>query len=139
MGSRSRSFCFTLINRETKKGGPNMKYIWLIASIALGAAGQVLMKWGIESLKTGDASAAIGAKLLTAWPVVAGLASYGLSSVFWLLALRRFPLSTAYPMVSLSYILVMVLSFYLFQETISIQKWAGAVVICAGVLLIARS
>ncbi|WP_165842370.1 EamA family transporter [Paenibacillus xerothermodurans] len=116
-----------------------MKYIWLIASIALGAAGQVLMKWGIESLKTGDASAAIGAKLLTAWPVVAGLASYGLSSVFWLLALRRFPLSTAYPMVSLSYILVMVLSFYLFQETISIQKWAGAVVICAGVLLIARS
>jgi undecaprenyl phosphate-alpha-L-ara4N flippase subunit ArnF len=115
-----------------------MKYIWLIASILLGTMGQVLMKWGLETLKSGDAAAA-GVKLITAWPVAAGLVSYGLSSVFWLLALRRFPLSTAYPMVSLSYILVMVLSLYLFQETITLQKWAGAAVISLGVLLIARA
>ncbi|MDF2960545.1 MAG: arnF [Paenibacillus sp.] len=116
-----------------------MKYIWLIASILLGALGQVLMKWGIESLKASGASAAAGMKLLTAWPVAAGLASYGLSSIFWLLALRKFPLSTAYPMVSLGYILVMVLGWYLFQESLSMQKWFGAAFISMGVVLIARA
>ncbi|WP_165972300.1 EamA family transporter [Paenibacillus piri] len=116
-----------------------MKYAWLIASILLGAAGQVLMKWGVESLKTSGAPAAAGMSLLTAWPVAAGLGSYALSSVFWLLALRKFPLSTAYPMVSMSYILVMALGWYLFQETISVQKWFGAAFISAGVVLIARA
>ncbi|NHN31942.1 SMR family transporter [Paenibacillus agricola] len=115
-----------------------MKYIELAASILLGAVGQILMKWGIESMRA-DGSAISGLNLIRAWPVFAGLASYGLSSVFWLLALRKFPLSTAYPMVSLGYILVMVISYWLFQETISMQKWFGAAVICGGVLLIARA
>jgi undecaprenyl phosphate-alpha-L-ara4N flippase subunit ArnF len=116
-----------------------MKYIELIASIVLGAVGQVLMKWGIESLKVGDTTTVTGLGLLRAWPVAAGLASYGLSSICWLLALRKFPLSTAYPMVSLGYVLVMLISVWLFHETISMQKWLGAAVILAGVALIARS
>jgi undecaprenyl phosphate-alpha-L-ara4N flippase subunit ArnF len=115
-----------------------MKYIELIASILLGAAGQILMKWGIESLREGG-TAISGMNLIRAWPVAAGLASYGLSSVFWLLALRKFPLSTAYPMVSLGYVLVMIMSLWLFQETISMQKWLGAAVILGGVVLIARA
>jgi undecaprenyl phosphate-alpha-L-ara4N flippase subunit ArnF len=116
-----------------------MKYIWLIASILLGAAGQVLMKWGLESLKSGNTAVPAGMNLISAWPVAAGLASYALSSVFWLLALKRFPLSTAYPMVSLGYVLVMVISYWLFQETITMQKWFGAGFIIGGVMLIARA
>jgi undecaprenyl phosphate-alpha-L-ara4N flippase subunit ArnF len=115
-----------------------MKYIELIASILLGAVGQILMKWGIESMRA-DGYAATGLNLVRAWPVVTGLASYGLSAMFWLLALRKFPLSTAYPMVSLGYVLVMVMSYWLFQETISMQKWFGAAFIFSGVVLIARA
>ncbi|MCS7463267.1 EamA family transporter [Paenibacillus doosanensis] len=116
-----------------------MKYIWLIASILLGALGQVLMKWGIESLKSAGNAAAAGFSWTGIGPIIAGLASYGISSLFWLLALRRFPLSTAYPMVSLSYILVMIMGYVLFQETLSMQKWFGAAFITAGVLIIARA
>ncbi|SFL72603.1 Multidrug transporter EmrE [Paenibacillus sp. 1_12] len=116
-----------------------MNYIVLIASIVLGAVGQVLMKWGIESLKVGDTTTVTGLGLLRAWPVAAGLGSYALSSICWLLALRKFPLSTAYPMVSLGYVFVMLMSIWLFQETISMQKWLGAAVILGGVALIARS
>ncbi|MFE5323585.1 EamA family transporter [Paenibacillus sp. NPDC056579] len=116
-----------------------MKYIWLIASILLGASGQVLMKWGIETGKqTGNAVIA-GLNMTALLQIGSGLASYALSSVFWLLALKRFPLSTAYPMVSMSYILVMALGYFLFNETISMQKWFGVAFISVGVLFIARA
>jgi multidrug transporter EmrE-like cation transporter len=115
-----------------------IQYVWLIVSVLLGAAGQVMMKWGVGSWKpAGDGLA--WSNLMTSWPIAAGLASYGLSSMFWLLTLRKLPLSTAYPMVSLGYILVMVLGFYLFQESLSMQKWFGAAFISLGVLLIARA
>jgi undecaprenyl phosphate-alpha-L-ara4N flippase subunit ArnE len=42
-------------------------------------------------------------------------------------------------MVSLGYIVVMVLGYYLFQESLSPQKWYGAAFITFGVLLIARA
>ncbi|TBL72445.1 SMR family transporter [Paenibacillus thalictri] len=114
-------------------------YLWLILSVLLGAAGQVLMKWGVSSAKPAGAEMWSWSAVLAYWPVAAGLACYGFSSVFWLFALRKFPLSTAYPMVSLGYILVMVLGFYLFQESLSMQKWFGAAFIMCGVLLIARA
>lgn len=116
-----------------------IKYIWLIASVLLGATGQVLMKWGVSAVLPPGSALWTWTGFKAYWPVIAGIGSYGLSSIFWLLALKRFPLSTAYPMVSLSYILVMVLSFFLFQETLSVQKWCGAVLISAGVLVIARA
>ncbi|UUZ83648.1 EamA family transporter [Paenibacillus sp. P26] len=114
-------------------------YIWLIVSVLLGAAGQVLMKWGVSAPRPAGAGWLSWGTLTAAWPVLAGLFCYGLSSVFWLFALRKFPLSTAYPMVSLGYILVMVLGYYLFQESLSMQKWFGAAFISLGVLLIARA
>lgn len=116
-----------------------LKYLWLAASIVLGAAGQILMKWGVESLKLRGMPSLSWSSLAAFAPVAAGLASYALSSVFWLLALRQFPLSTAYPMVSLSYIIVMICGSLLFQETVSAQHWFGAAFIGVGVLLIARA
>jgi multidrug transporter EmrE-like cation transporter len=115
-----------------------LQYVWLIVSVLLGAAGQVLMKWGVNTPKpaiTGGVWSMVNAS----WPIAAGLACYGLSSVFWLLALKKFPLSTAYPMVSMGYIVVMLLGYYLFQESLTMQKWFGAAFISFGVLLIARA
>lgn len=114
-------------------------YLWLIVSVLLGAAGQVLMKWGVSSPKPAGAGLLSWSHLAASWPIAAGLACYGLSSVFWLFALKKFPLSTAYPMVSMGYILVMLLGFYLFHESLSMQKWFGAAFISFGVLLIARA
>jgi undecaprenyl phosphate-alpha-L-ara4N flippase subunit ArnF len=116
-----------------------VKYIWLLTSVLLGTAGQVLMKWGV-GLPRPEGVVLLSLKGITAaWPIVAGIACYGFSSIFWLLALKQFPLSTAYPMVSLGYIIVMVLGYALFDETLSVQKWCGAAFISAGVLLIARA
>ncbi|MCZ8513824.1 SMR family transporter [Paenibacillus filicis] len=116
-----------------------INYIWLIVSVLLGAAGQILMKWGVSTPRAAGIGLLTWNGLAAAWPIGAGLACYGLSSIFWLFALRKFPLSTAYPMVSLGYILVMVLGYVLFKETLSMQKWFGAAFISVGVLLIARA
>ncbi len=84
-----------------------MKFLLLAASILLGTLGQILMKWGMEAPKPILANAGPLLRTFSSWPVLAGLFSYGLSSLFWLMTLKRMALSTAYPMVSLSYILVM--------------------------------
>jgi drug/metabolite transporter (DMT)-like permease len=125
---------------HNKPGGAAViQYVWLIVSVLLGAVGQVMMKWGVGAWKPSVGGEPAWSQLMSHWPVAAGLASYGLSSLFWLLTLRKLPLSTAYPMVSLGYILVMALSCYLFQESLSLQKWFGAAFISLGVLLIARA
>ena len=70
--------------------------------------------------------------------VLGGLAVYGVSTVFWLIALRDIKLSVAYPMVSLSYVVVVLGSQWLFGESINLFQKAGLVLIVGGVLLLMK-
>lgn len=112
----------------------------LITSVLLGAVGQVLLKWGVSPAGEPAGAAAPGLlRALASWPLWAGFAAYGFSLLLWLFALKKFPLSTAYPMVSLGYVVVMAAGAIFFQETVSVQKWVGVALISCGVLFIARS
>jgi undecaprenyl phosphate-alpha-L-ara4N flippase subunit ArnE len=68
-----------------------------------------------------------------------GFASFGLSSIFWLVVLSRMELSLVYPMVSVAYVLVALASFLLFKENVTLVRWAGIMTIIMGVALISRS
>jgi multidrug transporter EmrE-like cation transporter len=116
-----------------------MKYALLLASVLFGAAGQILMKWGIASPRPLFQVQAPWLRMFVSWPVLAGLFAYGISSVFWLLTLRRLDLSLAYPMVSLGYVVVLIAGCFLFQETISVSRWLGVALILLGVCFLARS
>jgi multidrug transporter EmrE-like cation transporter len=70
--------------------------------------------------------------------VLLGLLFYGVSTVFWLVALSKIELNVAYPMLSIGYILIMILSFFLLNESITLYKVAGTLLIVAGVTLISR-
>jgi multidrug transporter EmrE-like cation transporter len=67
------------------------------------------------------------------------LLCFGVSSVFWLVILSRIDLSYAYPMVSIGYIAVVLFSYFVFKENVSLIRWIGVITICAGVFLISRS
>lgn len=54
----------------------------------------------------------------------------------WILVLRRFPLSLAYPMMSLGYLAVLALSVLVFSEPFPRGAWAGIPLILLGVGLI---
>lgn len=67
------------------------------------------------------------------------LTAYGLSVVVWIVGLSRVPVSQAYPLLSLGYVLNIGLAWWLFDEVPNFQRVFGVVVIVAGVVLVARS
>jgi drug/metabolite transporter (DMT)-like permease len=70
--------------------------------------------------------------------VLAGVASYGFSTIFWLVLLSRVELSYAYPALSMGYVLITLVSALLLGEQVSAMRWAGVFVIVAGVILVTR-
>ena len=67
------------------------------------------------------------------------LTAYGLSVVVWIIGLSRVPVSQAYPLLSLGYVLNIGLAYWLFDEVPNVQRVMGVAVIIAGVVLVARS
>ncbi len=116
--------------------------IILFSAIALATGGQLLLKAGMNRVGTISDLAAAGGliplflRVLTTWQVVVGLAVFGLSAVFWLVTLSRVPLSTAYPAVSLSYVLILAFSVLALGERPSAAVWTGALLIMVGITLI---
>jgi drug/metabolite transporter (DMT)-like permease len=114
------------LNRTALKG--------LLLSVALNTAGQILFKAARSSQP--DASLLALFLRLEVW---AGLIIYGLSALCWLWVLSRVQLSFAYPILALTFPLVVILSALLFSEPVSPMHWAGVGVIMVGVSLLART
>lgn len=56
-----------------------------------------------------------------------------LRGFIWLILLRRFDLAFAYPFMSIAYILILIVSYALFNEVMTIGKVAGCCLITFGV------
>lgn len=112
--------------------------IMLLSSIILGAGGQLMFKAAARSLPSvSDAGVLrLVIAMFTTPLVLAGFACFLVSSVLWIAALRSVPLSVAYPMVALSYIIIFTGSYFLFGETLSWRHWLGALLIVMGILLV---
>lgn len=60
-----------------------------------------------------------------------------LQAIFWQQALVYYPLSFAYPFISLVNFVILILSYILFQEDISINNILGLILICSGITILA--
>jgi drug/metabolite transporter (DMT)-like permease len=65
--------------------------------------------------------------------------AYGLSVIVWTVGLSRVPVSQAYPLLSLGYVINIGLAWWLLGEVPNVQRVAGIGVIVIGVVLVARS
>jgi drug/metabolite transporter (DMT)-like permease len=121
----------------------NITIVYILISVLGGAAGQVLLKRGMSQLGPLtlhlDQVGSLLLRLGTNPFVILGLLVYGGSTIFWLAALSRVDLSYAYPFASLSYIVMLVASWQIFNENISILRLVGCMVVGMGVFLISRS
>jgi small multidrug resistance pump len=72
-------------------------------------------------------------------PTLGGLARYGFSAFAYMIALRKIPVSVAYPSVALSYALVAILGHFLFGETFGVKQMGGIALIIGGVGLLVQS
>jgi drug/metabolite transporter (DMT)-like permease len=61
---------------------------------------------------------------------------YGFSTILYIVALRRIPLSVALPCNALSYILVALIGHYRFQEALGPQRMMALAVIAGGFALL---
>ena len=106
-----------------------LSYFLLAISISMGAIGQICLKMG--ALKS-DA-----ARLFFLEPrVIVGFGIYFFSALMYTYALKKLPLSVAFPSVSLSYVLVSLLAHLIFKETFGVRQIASLVLIATGVFLL---
>jgi multidrug transporter EmrE-like cation transporter len=68
-----------------------------------------------------------------------GIACYGISVFVWILGLSRVPVSIAYPLLSVGYVVNAIAAYYLFGEAVTVMRWLGIGFIIVGVTLVARS
>ena len=116
-----------------------LDYFFIFATIALTVFGQLILKWRMDQV--GPLPMGIGGGLrhilgLLIDPVV--LSSFGaafLASLAWMAALTRFELSYAYPFMSLSFVLVLVMSVAFLGETLTLSKVLGVVLIGIGTVV----
>jgi len=117
--------------------------IYILISVLTSTVGQLLLKKGMNDI--GSVTLSMDRLFPTLWQmatnlnVFVGLAIYLIGTVFWLAALSRVDLSYAYPFASLSYIIMLVASWMMFGERITLSRIIGTVVIGIGVLLIYRN
>ena len=77
-------------------------------------------------------------ELLINWPLAICGICFIAASALWMYMMKVFPLSVAYPMISLSYVFGMIAAIIFFHEEVSIAKWIGVALIMAGCILIAK-
>ncbi len=106
-------------------------YVALGLGILAGIAGQMLLKAGA------DAPDFLSQVLRPS--TLAGLALYGSAAFLYIVALRKIPVSVAFPSVSLSYAIVAVFGHLLFNEPFGLKQIGGIALIMGGVLLINQS
>jgi drug/metabolite transporter (DMT)-like permease len=110
-----------------------------LLSIGLSGLGQLLLRRGamevapISDLTVTQAQTWVSL-LFNGW-IAAGLGAWAASTLLWIVVLNRAPLSYVYVIGSLNYLVVPLLSRWLFGEQVSRLQTVGMAVIVAGVLL----
>jgi len=115
----------------------------ILTGVLLNAAAQLLLKAGTNAVGHFefhlDNLVPIGSKIAFQPYIIGGMACYAVSLVVWIMALSRVPVSLAYPMLSVGYVINAIVAFYWFGEPLAMQKMLGIGFIVVGVVLVARS
>jgi len=117
--------------------------ILLLIAVSLSVTGELLLKAGMNqagvlSLHPSQIVGDLIRTFLTP-QIIVGLGLIFIGSIFWLAVLSRVALSYAYPMLSLSYVLVVAASAVLLHEHVSPLRIIGVLIICVGVIVVSQS
>lgn len=114
-----------------------MAWLYVAVTISCTVYGQIVLKWRVGH--RGHLPVGLGDKVayfanLISDPWVLSVLAAGLVAAFsWMAAISRLPLSRAYPVVALSFVMVLLLSAVFFDEAITWVKAAGVALVIAGV------
>src|SRR5437867_868310 len=118
-------------------------FVALLIAISFSVVGEMLLKAGMNHVGSLDLTGwhAIPQliRIFTTPTILGGFVLIFGGSLFWLSVISKMNLSWAYPMLSMSYVLVVVLSAIFFSEQITTWRLAGVLTIIAGVFMVYRS
>ncbi len=114
----------------------------LMIAICLTVTGELLLKTGMN--RHGELNVSFSTlvptalKLFSSPFVVGGFVFTFSGALFWLAVLSRWPLSLAYPLLSISYIIGIAASVLILKERVALPQLLGVLVIIMGVYLVSR-
>ena len=115
----------------------------LMLGVILNASAQLLLKAGTNAVGHFEFTVAnilpVGTKIALEPHILGGMLCYVVSLGVWIMGLSRVPVSIAYPMLSVGYVLNALAAWHLFGESLTAQKLVGIGFIIAGVFLVTRS
>ncbi|MDH5717024.1 MAG: EamA family transporter [Spirochaetia bacterium] len=119
-----------------------MKYSYVILTILCTVYGQLMLKWRISLNKHFPESAKdkiifLIQNLQDIWILTAFFAAF-VAALSWMAAMTKMQLSDAYPFLSITFPVVVILSGFFFNEPLSVYKYLGLIIIVAGVIVISR-
>lgn len=111
-------------------------YLSLFISILSNSASLILLKKGMlteSDFEYNVLNINSWISLVSNSYIISAVVLFGISFITWMYALIKIDLSLAYPTVSLSYILIAICSFLLFQEQITLYRGMGIAIIMVGI------
>jgi len=118
-----------------------MKYLYIPATIIFTIYGQMILKWRITKLNwtmvDGNLIERVICylKLLFDPFILSGFFSAFIASICWTMAMSKFEITTAYPFMSISPAIVFLLGVFILNETFTIGKVIGLVLIILGTIV----
>lgn len=117
-------------------------FLVVLVSVSLNAAAQVILRKAMLTaapLPPLDAPFTLMLHLAGNLYLWLGMLCFGGSIVLWLGVLSRIPVSAAYPLASLGYIVAAASGVLFLGETVTLMRAAGLALICIGVFVVAQS
>ncbi len=112
--------------------------VMILSCVILNSIAQIFLKLGMNSMGRNFSASGFSniPSLISNSNVVIGGVLYAVSFVVWLYVLSKVKLSYAYPFISLSYVIVVILGLFILNEKISSAAWLGILLVVIGVSLI---
>lgn len=111
-----------------------MNFLILFASVSMTVLASTLLKIGSRTVNFDGGLPAIAVGYLTSPGILAGFFSYAVAALLWVYCLSVFDLGYVTFVSSLQYVLLLSVSIFVFQEQISLLRWAGCAFIMIGVV-----
>ena len=114
-----------------------MGHLYIAVAIIAMVYGQLITKWQMDLAgelppEWSDKLFFLVKMFLNPWILTAALATL-VTALAWMAAMTKFQLSYAYPFMGLTFVMVLFLSSFFFQEPITWQKTVGVALIVVGI------
>lgn len=115
-------------------------YLYIFGTLFFTVYGQIVLKWRLSSLKV-ILPESFSEKLMYLTKLIfdpfifSGFASAFIASLFWMAAMTKFEITTAYPFMSIAPALVFLIGVLFLGETFTIGKCIGLALIIIGIVV----